>query len=225
MALDYSSLANPAKPQTSEADTAKPGEQKDRKPLERKVKGKVKVREKGPIQKMAGSFFEEDLANVKTYVIQDVVIPLIKDAIADSFIGALEMLLYGTTGGGRNRRRTRAASQNPDKLSYTAYNRFSDGSSVTRTSSRTRTSSADAYDYESLIFETRGDAEAALIGLRETLDQYNVATVADLYDLAGLTAPFTDQKFGWKNLDEAHVKRAPGGGWIIVLPKARSIVQ
>lgn len=225
MALDYNSLAAPATTTTPKSEMSKPGEQAERKPLEKKVKGSVKVREKNPIQKMAGSFFEEDLSNVKTYVVQDVIIPLIKDAIADTFIGALEMLLYGSSSGRiRGRRNRNGNGQQQGQASYVAYNRFSDGSSGSGLRSRNRTSSQDAYDYNSLIFDNRGDAEAVLADLRAALEQYHQATVADLYDLVGQTGAFTDQKFGWKNLDEAHVKRVRDG-YLIVLPRALSLVN
>jgi len=221
MALDYSSLAAPATTQKGELE--KPGEKSERKPLTKRVTGGVKVKEKSPLQKVAGGFFEEDLANVKDYVVKDVVVPLIKDAIADAFIGAIEMLLYGSSTGRHGRRgRNGYRPGQVQQAGYTAYNQFSNGASTARPS-RTRTTQQQAYDYTELIFNDRGDAEGVLADLRLALQQYGVATVADLYDLVGQTGAFTDQKYGWKNLDEAHVKRVREG-YLIVLPRALSIV-
>lgn len=212
MALDYNSL-------NKKPGDEKGGETKERQPLQKRISGEVKIKEKNPLKKIAGIVFEEDLSNVKTYVIRDVVIPLIKDAIADSFIGALEMLLYGSTGG--RRRRNNATVQDKDKPSYTAYNRYSDGSSTLR-GRRRSSGSGESYDYNEIIMEDRGDAEAVLADLRQALAEYKVATVADLYDLVGKTGEFTDQKYGWTNLDDAYVRRIREG-YLLELPKARPI--
>ena len=51
------------------------------------------------------------------------------------------------------------------------------------------------------------------------LDQYGVVKVADMYDAAGLTAPFTANKYGWTSLRNAETVRVRDG-YIIKLPKA-----
>lgn len=210
MALDYNSLTK--KPEDNK------GEQKERQHLQKRISGEVKVREKNPLKKIAGVVFEEDLKNVKTYVLRDVVIPLIKDAIADSFIGALEMLLYGSSSG---RRRRNAIGQDKDKPSYTAYNRYSDGTSTYR-GHRRSSGTGEAYDYSEIIMADKGDAEAVLDDLRNAIVEYKVATVADLYDLVGKTGEFTDNKYGWTNLEDAYVRRVREG-YLLELPKARPI--
>lgn len=210
MALDYNSLTK--KPEDSKE------EQKERQHLQKRISGEVKVREKNPLKKIAGVVFEEDLKNVKTYVLRDVVIPLIKDAIADSFIGALEMLLYGSSNG---RRRRNVIGQDKDKPSYTAYNRYSDGTSTYR-GRRRSSGSGETYDYNEIIMADKGDAEAVLDDLRNAIVEYKVATVADLYDLVGKTGEFTDNKYGWTNLEDAYVRRVREG-YLLELPKARPI--
>jgi hypothetical protein len=48
-------------------------------------------------------------------------------------------------------------------------------------------------------------------------------TVADMYDMADLTAPYTANDYGWKSVVNADIVRARDGGWILKLPNARPI--
>ena len=77
--------------------------------------------------------------------------------------------------------------------------------------------------YDIITFETRGEAEGVLDEMRNVIDTYNWVTVADMYDIADLTAPsHTANKFGWTNLASADVTRSRDG-YIIKLPKASPI--
>lgn len=49
-----------------------------------------------------------------------------------------------------------------------------------------------------------------------------MVTVADMYDLAGLTAPFTAQRYGWFNIRTAEVIRGRDG-YYLKMPKAMPI--
>ena len=48
--------------------------------------------------------------------------------------------------------------------------------------------------------------------------EFEQATVADLYELAGITSSFTDNKWGWMDLRGANVKRVREG-YQLNLPK------
>ena len=47
------------------------------------VTGTAKTRKKSGAQKFAGAFLPEDVTSVKSYILRDVVVPGIKNAIAD----------------------------------------------------------------------------------------------------------------------------------------------
>lgn len=57
----------------------------------------------------------------------------------------------------------------------------------------------------------------------ELIDMYGVVSVADLYDLVGITGNYTDNKYGWTNIRNAEPVRAMGGGYMLKLPKALPI--
>ena len=78
---------------------------------------------------------------------------------------------------------------------------------------------SNVYTFTNLRFEDRGDAEAVLLRMKESLVTYHAVSVADLYDISGEKSNFTDYKYGWRNLDNATVSRTNDGHFIIELPR------
>jgi hypothetical protein len=174
---------------------------------EKVVHGTVKTK-KNEARKWADLFISEDVANVKNYILMDVIIPSIKKAAYDLIVGTLDMTLYGGRGGSSNRRPT------ADKISYTDY---SGASRDSRSRNTTRT--ASGYSYDDIILDSRGEAEAILIRMDELIDEYKEVRVADLYDLAGITGEYTDNKYGWTDIRSAEVIRVRDG-YKIKMPRA-----
>lgn len=74
-------------------------------------------------------------------------------------------------------------------------------------------------DVREVIFDSRKSAEEVLHQMDQILQIYELVTVADLYDLSGITPSFFDTCYGWTNLKTAEVVRVRAG-YIINLPKA-----
>ena len=178
------------------------------KKIEPVVKGKVTTK-KNNVRKLTNTFVTEDIQNVKSYVLMDVLVPAIKKAISDIVTNGIDMLLYGETG--RSRRKTNA--------SVVSYRNYYDSRREERySSSRTRT----GYSYDDVVLETRGEAEDVLSRMDELIDTYGVVSVADLYDLVGISCNYTDNKYGWTNLRNAEPVRVRDG-YMLKLPKAMPI--
>ena len=178
------------------------------KKIEPVVKGKVTTK-KNNVRKLTNTFVTEDIQNVKSYVLMDVLVPAIKKAISDIVTNGIDMLLYGETG--RSRRKTNA--------SVVSYRNYYDSRREERySSSRTRT----GYSYDDVVLETRGEAEDVLSRMDELIDTYGVVSVADLYDLVGISCNYTDNKYGWTNLRNAEPVRVRDG-YMLNLPKALPI--
>lgn len=62
-----------------------------------------------------------------------------------------------------------------------------------------------------ILFDKRGDAEAILENMLDILNNYGFVTVADLHDLTGLDCVYTDNNYGWNNLNDACVIRVRNG--------------
>ena len=190
--------------QTSENRSASDGKR-----AEKVVHGKVKTKENG-MRKLTDIFIAEDVANVKDYIIFDVVVPALKKAIYDLLVGTLNMSLYGRRGDGKR--------PTADKISYRDYNGVSRRSDLDR--DRTRTNSG--YSYDDIVVETRGEAEAVLRRMDEIMEEYDIVRVADLYDLVGVTGDYTDNNYGWTNIRNAKVVRVRDG-YKIDMPRALPI--
>lgn len=55
------------------------------------------------------------------------------------------------------------------------------------------------------MFNTMYDGLEVLDSLKSIIKKYGVASVADLYDISGLTSKFTDNKYGWSDISSAKV--------------------
>lgn len=172
------------------------------KKVEKVIAGTAKSKKKSEIQKFAGVFLPEDVDNVKSYILFDVIIPLIKRAISDT----VEAILYPEGRSGK----TSTAS----KISYRSYYEKPDGR---RDYSAVRTKTG--YNYDDIILDNRGEAEEVLSRMDELISTYGLVSVADLYDLVGVTGNYTDNKYGWTDIRSASVIRVRDG-YMIKLPKA-----
>ena len=82
-----------------------------------------------------------------------------------------------------------------------------------------QSSSRDIYNFDNLLFDARGDADAVLENMQNIIDQFGTVSVADLYDLSDvLIDNTTASNYGWKNISTARVVRIPEG-YILSLPK------
>ena len=179
------------------------------KKVEKIVKGTVKSKKKNGIDRLKDNFISEDAANIKTYVVMDVLIPAVKKAICDIVKNGVDMILYGESG---------RSSRRPSE--YVSYDRryLDRGDSRFYNADRARS----GYSYNEIILETRGEAEDVLARMDELIELYGMVSVADLYDLVGITGNYTDNKYGWTNIRNAepvHVR----DGYMLRLPKVTSL--
>lgn len=161
------------------------------------------IREKNVGDKIADAFFSEDTRTVKNYILWDVFIPGIKNAIADMIIGGLEMAFFGSTKG---RRRN---SGGESRVSYQSYYRDGGNSYSSDRVDRHYRSSRDGYN--DIFIKTREEVEDARISMEELIAKYGEASVADLYSITGLSSTPQDNKWGWRDVRDIHFVRSRGG--------------
>lgn len=177
------------------------------KKIEKVVKGTVKTKKKNQIQKLAGNILSEDARTVKSYILMDVLVPSIKDAIEDIVTNGIRMLLRGETG---------VRSRGSSGISKISYNKAYE--------SRNRRNSSPArrpvgYNLDDIILDSRGEAEEVLSHMDDLIETYGIVSVADLYDLVGYTeGTYNDNKWGWTNIRTAEPIRV-GDGYLLKLPR------
>lgn len=102
-----------------------------------------------------------------------------------------------------------------NRASYRQY--YDDGYS-----SDSRPKANVGYNYEDLVFETRGDAELVLSEMDDMLEKFKVVSISDMFDFAGVSSNYTDNKYGWTDLREAYVERCRDG-YCIRLPRPQAL--
>lgn len=161
------------------------------------IAGSVRAGEQTAMRKIA-----ENADSVKSYIIGDIIIPAVKAAISDIVTNGIDILLYGEA---------RHSHKNSSKVSYDRYY---------KTDSRyTQTSGSSSYNYKDIVFDNRGEAEVVLSRMDELIMVYGMVSVADLYDLVGITGKYTDNKYGWTDLSGAQTVHTREG-YMLKLPKA-----
>lgn len=176
------------------------------------ITGTAKTKKKSDIQKFTDVFVSEDVRNVKNYLFMDVLVPAVKNVISDLVTNGLNMLLYGESGRGKKK-------LTASKVSYGSY--YNQGNDRRdSTPSKTRR----GFDYDDVVFDNRGDAEAVLATMKDAIAEYGIVTIGDLYEMAEIENDnFTTHKYGWTDIRSATVVRTRDGYYSIKLPKALPI--
>lgn len=172
------------------------------------VKGKVTVKEKNDIQKLANDFLAEDLKTVKDRIIADYLLPMLKNGLWSIFNSAVSIALWGED-------RSRGSSTNysgsrTQRNSYDGYYQGGRGQQSPNPPMRR--------SLQNLDFENRGDADDTLNQMYGSIREYDRVSVGDLWDLMGVTPDNTDYNYGWYNLDGSYIKGIPGG-YRLILPR------
>lgn len=182
--------------------------------VEQIVTGKVRKQKKGFFKRVSQSIFGDDTKSVGAYVLQDILIPAAKDLVVDTIRGGIEVAVYGERQS-RGSRGRNSGYTNYDKVSYRSDREKERGRDDRRDISR---SARSRHDFDDIVLETRGEAEDVRMHLVDMCYDYGQATVADFYDLVGVTSSFTDNKYGWTDLRSASVSRVRDG-YLINLPR------
>lgn len=191
--MDYKSNSNKSKLEQKQPE----------KKVEKIISGSAKAKKKSEVKKLTDVFISEDISNVKSYIWNDVIVPIVKKAISET----VDVILYGESG--HSKKKSPAS-----RVSYRSYyedrddNRRRDYGSIRRSN----------YDYNDIVLENRGDAEEVLIKLDELIDVYGSASIADLYDMVGMSGSYTDNRYGWDKPGVGSVVHVRDG-WLLKLPK------
>ena len=191
----------------SSSKKAGDSEQKPEKKVEKVISGKAKARKKGEMRKFADIFLPEDVSSVKDYVFMDIIIPAAKNLLSDIIVKGSNLFLFGETSS--NKRGNGVVAGHVSYNSY--YNK--------NNNNRNNYSARATYAYDDIICNTRADADAVLNSLVDLVETYGTASVADLYEMVGVTGDYTAHKYGWTDLRSATYDRTRDG-YLLKLPKA-----
>lgn len=192
--MEYESNSHKSKDEKSK--TFLPENEKNIKKI---VSGTAKVKKKNEFQKILGDIFvSRDATDIKEHIWFDVIVPALKKSIVD-FVDAI---VYP------NNKRT-------SKVSYQPYYDSKSNNRSRRNDDRARRNSF----YEEIIVDSRGEAEEIIDKMNEIIVNYDVVSVADLYEMIGYDkkSRYTDFNYGWSDLRGAKAVRVPDG-FLLDLP-------
>ena len=180
------------------------------------VKGKVVKKKRGLFDRFKDTFVKANPKDVRETIWTDVIYPAIIDNIFDILTNAYNMMFRGESV-------ARRKNNNGNSLGgRTNYGNFFLGDR--REKAPTYRRSDIAHNFDQLYFESRAEAENVLDAMVEIANSdYKQVTVADFYDLVGITGEHTDNKFGWRELGSAKVKGDARNGYYIDLPRCISL--
>ncbi len=195
--------------QVSKDDSSAPVRNKK---VEKAIDGNIKIKKKNEIRKFADVFLSDDIGDIKSYILSEVLIPAAKKAIDDIFANGIKMLRMLLWGEKDEPSKRHTAS----RISYRDYYAEKDDRECNRTTVKSW------YSYDDIVFDNRGEAEEVLARMDELISMYDIASVADLYDLCGVSGNYTDNKYGWTDIHNASIIRVRDG-YLLKLPRARAL--
>lgn len=175
------------------------------------ITNNVAVKKESEFKKFKKNFFAEDAKTVKGQVFTSVIIPGIQRLITDMVKTSIDVLIYG--GRSKDNRDSRAGY-----VSYSSYSSRNARSEYNKIPEAVYNKNS-AFSFNEVVLFDRGDAEEVLMSLRDQIDRYGMVSVADFYDMVGQSAPYTANKYGWRNLDNVVIDRVRDG-YSINFPKA-----
>ena len=174
------------------------------------VSGTATTQKRSGLRRFKESIIAEDMNSVGSWILAEVLIPSFKKLLYDVITDGANMFIYGKSSSSKS-------LSTMSKVSYGNFYSKSYGDSLRAGSTN------NSFDYDNIIFTNRGDAEAVLTGMEDILDQFDVVSVADLYELADVAAPnWTANKYGWTSLKGSQVLRCRDG-YLIKLPRVTVI--
>lgn len=171
------------------------------------VNGAVSTKKKSNLGSIAKTFLAEDASNVGRYIWEDMVVPTVKKTIVNIVTDAARIVFLG-----KNAQTSGNGSPGTPKVSYRSYY-----DEPTKTIAAPK--ATNRFDYETITFSSRGEAEAVRVEMNNLMARYRCVRVADMFEAAGLVPPTPAYKYGWCDISNAKVEYWDGK-YIIKMPSA-----
>ena len=184
--------------------------------------GRVMTKKQSAWRRAKHRIFEEEGKELKSYVINDVLVPSIKETISNIVSNGVDILLYGEARHVGQKRTSIFGGQR----SGVYYNYSTNSATGVKPGSGRSVGSGsvvrNSLALDDFIFPTRREAVDILDQLSTILTDYGVVTVADLYEMCGLRTPYTYNNYAWRDLSTAGVTLTRDG-YLLSLPTPQTL--
>jgi len=134
--------------------------------------------------------------------------PNLRDNIEDSIINGIHTLFGGQSGRGFGRPTRGSSHYNPQSQ----ISRHNPDRALGARAAEPRMTREDkqAQNLKVIEIASRAEAQDVLAAMNATIDQYDVITLAEFYQMVRITPEHTDFQFGWEDLGGAQVVHSHG---------------
>ena len=198
---------------------------KPEKNIEKVVVGEVIQKPKSLGSKFKNVFFGGDVKVAGRYITADVLLPALRNTIVAMVTQGIENLVFGES------RRQRPPSSYGPRVQYHSViprrgdyrdPREYDRAYLPDQNARGYRRTTGRHAIKDIILASRVDAEQVVESLIACVEQYQVVSVHDLYEMIGLETSFIDQKWGWTYLNNVEIRQVREG-YLIDLPPLEEI--
>ena len=202
---------------------------------EDRSKSRSMVRRKKSIwRSVSDRFINEDAEYVGSSLLEDILIPALKDLINDILHGAIDMTFGGGSYRGSYSRRGRGRSHiSYDRMyedrRFSSRRRRDDDDYDDRRSSRRRIPNCSEFIFDPRDFDRPSDAKCAaedlLDDMCDRIEKYGQVDVAWFLDQVGedIDGRWNAEDWGWTNLSGVRVRGSNRSGWYIDLPREKEL--
>lgn len=164
-------------------------------------KGVAVLQKESLCQKVKKMFIPSDVQDVKTYVVEQILIPGVKDGI----LSVIELMFYGRT--------SRRIGSGPLTQARTNYSYISSNGQKIGQAQTPQVSQKDRaiHNFKNVVYPTYQDAEDVISTLIDLVDRYGQATVADFYDASGIEADWASDNWGWRSFNKLESRKVREG--------------
>lgn len=153
------------------------------------------LRKRTVLDKATEMFITEDARTVGQTILEDYVIPGIKNA----FLTSIEMLLFGASS--RGGRRNYGTHTSYSKYYYSDRDRNDPPRKMANVNRSSR------FDYVDYGFDDIADVTRVIQDMSDYIRDYDDVSVAILNQFIGITGKFTDKNWGWNDARDFSWKR------------------
>jgi len=142
--------------------------------------------------------------------------PNLRDNIEDSIVNGIHTLFGGNSGRGFGRSRSSSHYVPQGQISRHNPDRALGGRGIPEQ----RMSREDKQDQNLKVIEiaSRPEAKDVLDAMNATIDQYDVITLAEFYQMVRISPDHTDFQFGWEDLGGSTIVHANGKYYLDLPP-------
>ncbi|MET0466309.1 MAG: hypothetical protein ABW007_24335 [Chitinophagaceae bacterium] len=183
------------------------------------VTGEVSLKPESVGRKFKKIFFGGDLKTSAKFVAADVMLPAFRNLLLDAIINGARGVIHGDTTYRQRSPEYRPTVNysNPIRRSMTMYRDSRDRRPYLPDQPHPYRNQGNV-DRSDIIFEKKSDAELVVERLIDIVDKFEVASLADYYDLCGVPSSHVDNKWGWTYLNKVDINSNRDGFYIELPP-------